>query len=416
MFRLRIASALGVIVLAATAFAGAGKVLPANHPFMRLLGDLSVSRGREHRALLVVPIARDLGDPAQTIRPMTSAEAIRKEYLSAAEPAKNPGRGPVELFNWSTEPILVLAGEVFEGGMRDRFLARDVLLGPGSRAVAPAYPADRKARPKAEVVNSLVPFPALAPDLLRLLGIVGGPVGAADSFLQDEYPLAGEKHPRETLVHVMRSKLIAKRMAEYQKIFAKIPAEANAKVIGAAVLVGDRLVGIDLFATNDMFAANWTTMLTTYAFQASLYEISYGLLNQPFPAARDPDRFRKMIQELLKKPFAARVVEEPAVALGTELRFERDRLLGRVLLMEDTFLHAVLSLDLLTSQADAAPPPPTGRGTVPAEGEMERRSARSRLTEYERRLLERMRNRRSNPPGRLNPPDPNGTGNQGTGR
>jgi hypothetical protein len=56
------------------------------------------------------------------------------------------------------------------------------------------------------------------------------------------------------------------------------------------------------------------------------------------------------------------------------------------------------------------------RGTVPAEGEMERRSARSRLTEYERRLLERMRNRRSNPPGRLNPPDPNGTGNQGTGR
>ena len=123
-----------------------------------------------------------------------------------------------------------------------------------------------------------------------------------------------------------------------------------------------------------------------------------------------------MIHELLKKPFAARVVEEPAVALGTELRFERDRLVGRVLLMEDTFLHAVLSLDLLTAQADAAPPPPTGQGTVPAEGEMERRSARSRLTEYERRLLERMRNRRSNPPGRLNPPDPNGTGNQGTGR
>jgi len=403
MFRLRIATALGVITLTATAFAGAGKVLPANHPFMRLLADVSVVRGREHRALLVVPIARVMGAPAMATRPLTSREAIKKEYLSAAEPAKNPGRGPFEVFNWSNERILLLAGEVFEGGIRDRFLARDVLLKPGSRAVAPGYPADRRARLKAEVVKTLKPIPAVAPDLLRLLGIVGGPLAAADSFLQDEYALAGEKHPRETLVHVMKSKRIAERTAEYRKIFAKIAAEADGKVIGAAVLVGDRLVGIDLFGTNDMFAANWPTLLATYAFQASLYEISYGLLNQPFPAARDPERFKSTVRELLKKPFAARFIVEPAVALGTEFKFARDRLLGRVLLDGDTFLHAVLSLDLLTAKADA-PPPPVTRGTDPAQGELERRAGRSRLTEYERRLLERMRNRRANPPGRVRPP------------
>jgi hypothetical protein len=403
-------------VLATVTFAAAGKILPASHPFMRLLGDVSVERGREHRAILVVPIARAFGDPAGLVRPRTSVEAVRQELLSAAEPAKNPGRGPVELFNWSKDRILVLAGEVFEGGIRDRFVARDVLLGPASRAVAPGYPADRKPRPAADAKTTLAPLAAVAPDLLRLLGMVEGPLGAADSFLQDEYALAGEKDPRETLVHLMRSEQIAARMDEYRNMFAKIPAEAGGKAIGAAVLVGDRLLSVDLFATNDMFAAHWPMLLTTCAFQASLYEVSYGLLNQPFPAARDPARYARMIEQFLKIPFAARFMEEPAVALGTEMRFERDRTVGRVLLDGENFLHAVLSFDVLTSSADAPPPPPSTSGVDPGAPELERRAARSRLTEYERRLLERMRDRRQGalPGGRL--PGPDGTGATGGDR
>jgi hypothetical protein len=422
MFRPRPALFLSVLLLATAALAAGGEVLPATHPFMRLLADVRIERGREHRALLVIPISRELGDPAQAERPMTSLEAQKKEDLSAAEPAKNPARGPFELFNWSNEPILLLAGEVFEGGVRDRFLARDVLLGPGSRVVAPGYPADRKPRPKADAPRTLKPLGTVAPDLLRLLGIMQGPLGSVDSFLQDEYALAGEKHPRETLVHLMQSKRITDRMADYRKLFAKIPAEAEGKVIGVAVLVGDRLVGIDLFGSNDLLAAHWPALLNTYAFQASLYEVSYGLLNQAFPAARDPDRYRKQVRDLLKKPFAARFVEQPAVGLGTELRFERERLLGRVLLVgeddDQALLHAVLSLDLLTSTADAPPPPPVNRGTDPAQGELERRSSRARLTEYERRLLERMRNRRQgNPPGGRQPtPGPGGTEPQGPTR
>ena len=409
----RPASILGVLILATTTFAAAGKVLPASHPFMRLLGDVSVQRGREHRALLVVPIARELGDPAGLVRPRTSAEAFKLEDLTAAEPDKNPGRGPFELFNWSKDPILILAGEVFEGGIRDRFVARDVLLGPASRVVVPGYPADRKPRSSDDALATLKPLPAIAPDLLRLLGIVQGSLGAADSFLEDEYALAGEKDPRQTLVHLMQSKALAKRMEEYRKMFAKIPAEAEGKVIGAAVLVGDRLVGADLFGSNEMFAANWPTLLTTYTFQATLYEVSYGLLDQPFPAARDPARYQQLVEQLLKIPFAAKFVEEPAVALGTELRFERDQAIGRVLLSDEVFLHAVLCFDVLTTGIDAPPPPSEGSGGESGQPELERRAGRSRLTEYERRLLERMRNRRpgSQPGGRLpNPGTDGGTG------
>jgi ARG and Rhodanese-Phosphatase-superfamily-associated Protein domain len=410
MIRHRWLPLLVLALFAPSLFAAGGQVLPPDHPFIGALADSKVERGREHRALLVVPIARELGDPAGGPKcPMTAAFAAKKEYLSAGEPENQPGRGPIELFNWSTDRIFILAGELFEGGLRDRFVSRDVLLEPGKKALAPAYFADRKPRLKAEALATLTPVGAIAPDLLRLVGLLEGSRAAADSFLQDEFALAGEKHPRETLLFILKSAKIKERMDEYRTMFAKIPAEAEGKAVGAAVLVGDRLVGVDLFGTNDLFAANWPALLHTYAFQAALYEVSYGLLAQPFPAARDPERFRANIKEFLKKPFAARAVKVPAVSLGQELRFQQGNVLGRVLIDGDRLIHAVLSLDLLTATADV-PSPPNAGTTDPGVGELERRAGRARLTEYERRLLERMRNRRAGIPGRSEPLGPGGAG------
>ncbi|MEN8148757.1 MAG: DUF6569 family protein [Planctomycetota bacterium] len=389
---------LFVLVAAVPGLAAKGKPIAADHPFVKFLARTAVQRGREHRALLVYPIAREEADPKDVTRFATATEAHQKKRLSVGEPEKKPGRGPIDLFNWSTEPILILSGEVFTGGHRDRFLSRDVLIAPGSRVKAPAYVADKKPRKKDEAEKSLKPVNVLAPDLLRLIALIEGPAARAREVLSDQFVMAGDNNPRQPLSELYRAKLLGPRSLEYRTVYGAIPDEAAKKTIGFAALVGDRLVGIELFGTNAEFRAHWPKILDTLAFEAALYEAAYGLLGQPFPPGRDPDRHLVPMKERMKKLYAATVTPEKAIGLGTELLLSRDDLVGRLLLHEKKLVHATVLLDSVTATAPDLPPPPPPAGGEVSPGELERRAERSRLTEYERRLLERMRKRRAAKP------------------
>lgn len=405
------ALAAACLLLAPAALSAKGGALGADHPFIALLARSKLERGREHRALLVMPITSETGDPDGTTPAATPDDAARQEQLSVGEPEKKPGRGPVELFNWSTKPILLLAGEVLEGGHRDRFLCRDVLLGPGSRVEVPALPADRKPRPKDEQSRVLRPLGAVAPDLLRLVGLVDGPAGAAESFLEDEFALSGQPPGRGALPDLFRNEKLADRITAYRGMFAAVPGEFQRRVVGVAAVVGGRLTGIEVFGTNAGFREHWPRILRTLAFQASLYELTYGLLDQPFALGKDPDRYRAAVEPLLRKCYAARADRTDALDLGEELVLTRDELIARVLLAEDRVVHALLMIDYLSRPPAAGPPPDNaGAGREETAEELERRDAEGRrLTEYERRLLERMRERRRNPGGSggaIHPPSP----------
>jgi len=400
---------LVLLTAAAPGLAAKAKPIAADHPFVTFLAKTTVERGREHRALLVYPISRSEDDPVKVTRAKTAREAYRKKNLSIGEPEKKPGKGPVDLFNWSTESILILAGEVLEGGHRDRFLSRDILLAAGSRIRAPAYVADKKARKAEEATKSLKPVNVLAPDLLRLVGIIDGPAAKAAEYLNDQFVMAGDKDPRQALPKLFAAKLLGPRSLEYRNVFAAIPDEAKKRTIGFVAMVGDRIIAIDMFGTNAEFRAHWQKTLWTLAFEAALYEAAYGLIGQPFPAGRDPDRHLVANKAILKKLFAANATPEKAVALGDEFLLSKDELVGRLLMHKGKLVHAVVLVDYITSPPSSTPPPP---GTTPGEfapGELERRAERSRLTEYERRLLERMRKRRQ-PPPRIKPPGDSGDG------
>ena len=57
------------------------------------------------------------------------------------------------------------------------------------------------------------------------------------------------------------------------------------------------------------------------AFEAAAYEVSYGLLNAPFPAARDPERAREDLTRILRRPLGASHREEKVTGLGREFAF-----------------------------------------------------------------------------------------------
>lgn len=409
------------LVLALAAAPGSAKNgagLPPDHPLLARLAASDVERGREYRALVLYPIAAEVSDPADAKRAMTAVEAEKKENLSIREPEKKAGRETVEIFDFSTEPVLLLAGEILEGGLRDRFLTRDVLLGPASRATAPALPAEDRARPKDEESRVLSPFGAVVPDRLRREGLIGSSPAAAAEKLAEQIRMLGGKLDRRAVTKLFDAEAIEARSGEYRSIYGAIPDEAEKRTIGAAAFVGERLVGIDLFETNLAFRAHWPTLLRTRALEAALYEKHLGLLARPFPAGRDPDRHREGVKALLKKVFAASAKMEDAVGLGEEVLLRRETVVGRALVADGKLVHATILSD---EESPEAAPPPGSPTDESSRGLLERKAARGTLTEAERRLLERMRDRerQRNAPrpspgsgagggGRVTPPAPGG--------
>lgn len=392
-----------IFVTAASAAAAPSAGLPDDHPFLRQLALAGVERGREHRALLIVPIAQETEDPADLSRPLTSVEALKADHLSIGEPEKKAGHTVVEVFNWTTRPILLLAGEALEGGHRDRFLTRDVLLGPGQRAEAPVHHADARARAPDDRKVSLAPIGALAPDLPRALALTSGNAALTRAWLANAFSVIEVRDPRTPFPALLTAQKLVPRIDDYQNTFAKIPDEAERRVFGYAAFVGDRLVGMDTFASNAAFRANWPVILKSLGFQAAYYEFANGLSKHPFPAGRDPDRHKQAVKGFIKKVFAASVYKQTGVNFGTEFQIARPGLVGRLLMHEEKLVHSVLLPDLDTL-ADRGPAPGTGPAPETTVGELLRKASRSRLTEYERRLLERMLKRRGTPPNRPTPP------------
>ncbi len=217
---------VAVLLLAPLLFVPSGaaaRVLPAEHPLLTLLADCRAARGREHRALLVVPVESSRGMPAEYRRPATGGEASAAEDLSVGEPGGGQGRGPVEVYNFGRSRVLLLAGEALTGGIRDRVLSRDVLLEPGRMSRAPAITGDRQARPPAGRGRSLTPAGVMSPDLVRFAALSGGPEEAVEAFLGDAGAILKLPLARESLVEMASAAAKTQAMEEYRAMFARIP-------------------------------------------------------------------------------------------------------------------------------------------------------------------------------------------------
>jgi hypothetical protein len=243
----------------------------------------------------------------------------------------------------------------------------------------------------------------MAPDLVRFAALAGGPEEAVEAFLGDAGAILKLPLPRESLAAMADAAGGTPAMQDYRDLFARIPDEAGKRVVGAAVFVNDRFAGLDLFPTNDDFRAHWPTLLLGAALHAGLidrYAAEVGIL---FPAARDPDRFAERVKKTLRTPFGAVAREAAAAGAGTEISMRREGVTVRALVDAD-IVHAAFLVDPEEEEIPAAPPPGTAVTETPED--LLRRGDRARLTEAERRLLERMLERRGSLPELPSSPGP----------
>ena len=148
-FEMEVAGREDVPAVPGTVTVAAVRPVPAEpDPFARALAGLVVGSpaggdgSASYQGITVFPLSRE-GAAAAADLPASLASAME---TGRAVVRDAPGRSAATVLVSNLDAgrsLLVLAGEVLEGGRADRLVARDVLVAPGARNVAvPVYEGD----------------------------------------------------------------------------------------------------------------------------------------------------------------------------------------------------------------------------------------------------------------------------------
>jgi len=224
--------------------------------------------------------------------------------------------------------VLLLAGEILVGGKQNRVVAEDVLLPPlsGPRNIAVfCVEQGRWAGPTKE---------------FRAPGSLAAP------SLRSELAAQPSQDRVWAEVHRYAARAAAPSpTSSYQVVFDKPEVQAHQKEVertidhklardaqGAAVFVGDRLSGIDLFHDADLFAREWPKLLRAHALET----YDRAIVGPPEP------RLRGMVTDLLAASTKAPATRRGTAGVGTLFEFRVERLRGAALVAEEQVVHAAM--------------------------------------------------------------------------
>lgn len=367
--------------------------------FGEFLAGLTVGEPIAADQVVVFPILAPERPKPVAVMPETVAQKIT---FAEIEKPKNPF--DLSATNEEEKPVLVLGGTVLIGGRLDRMVPADLLVPVKNQVVVPALPAEYPAGRRSEPVPFLRGT-SLAPEYLRERALFGNNSLVVPRFVSHFLEFRNPGDERNSLAAIDDSEVLAVYCVECHRATAEFPDVADGRVVGFATAVRGRLHDVELFGSNELLRAWFPAILRAHTYTAAAIEIRAKKVGFPLPKNEREQALltaaaAKNLQDLLdelKGKAKLKEEENPKAALGTRLTVRVGQSRGQALGHEGRLLHAVIFPadpfeDALFSRA--VEPPAGVSGDETSFGELERREERGTLTEFEKRLLDRMRNRR----------------------
>jgi len=233
-------------------------------PLGRYLGSLRVAEGSfsPYQQVQVWPIVRDADPGDGAAPPLPADEALGRHALRVTE-----GSQADTLFLENTDhrgrSVLVLAGDVFHGGRRDRVAMEDVLLLPGQeRHVRALGTGDSRRGTRRRFSRS----DGLAPHRVRALVARGVDQTMLDLRVADVLPQLGLASGDGSLDGIFGNDQLLSLADDYVRALSQ-RLESTA-VVGFAVAAGGDLLGIDVFPDHGAFRAMRSRTLRSYVIEA----------------------------------------------------------------------------------------------------------------------------------------------------
>lgn len=282
-----------------------------------------------YRNLTIVPVySKRVRDKTDYV---TLDAAVRKGYLTITE--LDGGRVPqVRLSNNSNHFILLIAGEILSGCRQDRLVGRDALIAPhGKDIILPVYCSEQgRWTSKSSNFGSegYQATPALRSQIYKRDSqneIWGGIARYSEKL--------SIRSNTQALQDVYRDKDIQGKMKSYVKRLEDFP-RLEEDAVGIVVGLGDKVIGVDLFANPGVFYNLWPKLLKSYVALAITEEDQKGQLMQR--------KAKDMLNEIYREKFS----RQSGLDLGEELQSNPSGMVCSALVYRQCLIHlAAFSTD-----------------------------------------------------------------------
>jgi hypothetical protein len=202
---------------------------------------------------------------------MTLKEALEKKKVVIMERLDGSTVNTLTIENVSSDTILIMAGEVIVGGKQNRIIGKDLLLVPKSGKIDISVYCVEAGRWEnvSTGTNEFKSYYNAGSQSLRKTV----EKKADQSEVWKEVDKLNSKNntargnSTKTYTAMASSTDFNNKMKGYLDFFkGKFANEKN--VIGVIVVSGDKVIGVDMFATPDLFKSNFANFLNSYATEA----------------------------------------------------------------------------------------------------------------------------------------------------
>jgi hypothetical protein len=371
--------------------------------FEQALGAITLGPGKRVDELVIFPLLAEK-DPA----PLPVAGDAWTKGLGFAEPDFPRKRYDLAVENGGEKTVLLFGGGVVVGGRLDRLVPRDVLVPAGSgveiHALPAEFPKDRRKEAAPFELNH-ASGRSVAPAFLRERAAFDPSRYLVPIFVSHYLAFRAPDDERRSLASIDESPLLAQYCDACHAKIAAFPGLDSKKVVGIVTAVRGRVLTLELFGTNGLFRAYFPSITRAHSYAAAAVALRAKDLGMPIPGGDVPEKTIEKARDQAEK-LLAELREKSRFKEGDEIDGEVGEFLlirspksdGTAIGLDGRLVHAVVYPENPFEEALYSRPfdlPEGGSGLETTFGELERREDRGTLSEYEKRLLDRMRSRRS---------------------
>lgn len=194
-------------------------------------------------------------------------EALEKKKVAITEHT----RGEVNTLlieNVSADTIIVLSGEVVQGGKQDRMIAQDFILYPksGKKDVS-VFCVEHGRWQAGSSGKDFKEYYSISSNEVRKAGTVKKDQQEVWDKVSENTSKNKAESSTGTLTALKGSKDFSGALKKYTEHFGKLLAQEK-DVIGVVAVSGNRILGCDMFATHALFQQYYLNLINSYATEA----------------------------------------------------------------------------------------------------------------------------------------------------
>jgi len=179
--------------------------------------------------------------------------------------------------NLSSQPVMVMSGEVLKGGKQDRIIGQDMILPPNSRRnIVPVYcvEKDRWSKPKE--------WSYYHEGSMHLRRVVDQSQNQRKVWQEVDDELRKDKVASSTRAYTSHSKnrQYAALENEYLQAFRLDLFSNPETIIGLIGVSGSIVIGCDMFASPDLFSNEYNGMIFSYIDEAITFGLPVSITHQ----------------------------------------------------------------------------------------------------------------------------------------